>query len=52
MKKTDQVVGQKMNELKALQKKAQEEKMKRIQEEEKENDSKGVDVEAIKDWIH
>ena len=52
MKKTDQVVGQKMNELKALQKKAQEEKMKRIQEEEKDNESKGVDVEAIKDWIH
>ena len=52
LKKTDQVVNQKMNELKALQKKAQEEKMKRIQEEEKDNESKGVDVEAIKDWIH
>ena len=52
LKKTDQVVNQKMNELKALQKKAHEEKVKRIQEEEKDNESKGVDVEAIKDWIH
>ena len=52
LKKTDQVVNQKMNELKALQKKAQEEKLKRISEEEKDNESKGVDVEAIKDWIH
>ena len=52
LKKTDQVVSQKMNELKALQKKAHEEKIKRVQEEEKDNESKGVDVEAIKDWIH
>ena len=52
LKKTDAIVNQKMNELKALQAKAKEEKLKRIAEEEKEQDAKGVDVEAIKDWIH
>ena len=52
LKKTDAIVNQKMNELKALQAKAKEEKLKRIKEEEKEQDAKGVDVEAIKDWIH
>ena len=52
LKKTDAIVNQKMNELKALQAKAKEEKIKRIKEEEKEQDAKGVDVEAIKDWIH
>ena len=52
LKKTDAIVNQKMNELKALQAKAKEEKLKRIQEEEKDQDAKGVDVEAIKDWIH
>ena len=52
LKKTDAIVNQKMNELKALQAKAKEEKLKRIQEDEKEQDAKGVDVEAIKDWIH
>lgn len=36
LKKTDAIVNQKMNELKALQAKAKEEKLKRIQEEEKE----------------
>ena len=41
-----------MNELKALQKKAHEDKAKRLLEEEKEQESKGVDVDAIKDWIH
>lgn len=41
-----------MNELKALQAKAKEEKLKRMAEEEKEQEAKGVDVEAIKDWIH
>lgn len=35
LKKTDAIVNQKMNELKALQAKAKEEKLKRIQEEEK-----------------
>lgn len=52
LKKTDAIVNQKMNELKALQAKAKEEKLKRMAEEEKEQDAKGVDVEAIKDWIH
>jgi hypothetical protein len=35
LKKTDAIVNQKMNELKALQAKAKEEKLKRIKEEEK-----------------
>jgi len=41
-----------MNELKALQKKAYEDKVKRQKEEEREIDSKGIDIDAIKDWIH
>ena len=52
MKKTDQVVNQKMNELRALQKKAHEDKIKRLNEEEKEINAQGVDIDAIKDWIH
>ena len=52
LKKTDQLVSQKILELKTLQKKAREEAEKRRKEEESERDSKGIDIDAIKDWIH
>ena len=52
LKKTDQLVSQKIAELKLLQKKAREEGERRRKEEEQENESKGIDIDAIKDWIH
>lgn len=52
LKKTDQLVSQKINELKVLQKKAREENERRRMEEEKENESNGVDIDVIKAWIH
>ena len=52
LKKTDQVVNAKILELKTLQKKAREDAEKRRKEEEIENESKGIDIDAIKDWIH
>lgn len=52
LKKTDQMVSQKIQELKTLQKKAREEAEKRRKEEESEQNSKGIDIDAIKDWIH
>ena len=52
LKKTDQLVSQKILELKTLQKKAREEAEKRKKEEESERESKGIDIDAIKDWIH
>ena len=51
LKKTDQVVSQKIQELKTLQKKAREEAERRRKEEEEEQESKGIDIDAIKDWI-
>ena len=51
LKKTDQLVSQKINELKTLQKKAREDAERRKKEEEMENDEKGIDIDAIKDWI-
>ena len=42
----------KIQELKSLQKKAREEAEKRRKEEEMDNDQKGIDIDAIKDWIH
>jgi len=38
--------------LKTLQKKAKEEALRRQKEEEMEHESKGIDIDAIKDWIH
>ena len=52
LKKTDQLVSQKIQELKTLQKKAKEESDRRRKEEEMEQNEKGIDIEAIKDWIH
>ena len=46
------MVSQKINELKTLQKKAREENERRKKEEEIDNDAKGIDIDAIKDWIH
>ena len=42
----------KIQELKALQKKARETQEKQRKEEEQEHESKGIDIDAIKDWIH
>ena len=44
-------MAQKISELKGLQKKARDEKEAREKQEEIENESKGIDVDAIKDWI-
>jgi len=52
LKKTDQLVSQKIQELKTLQRKAREESERRRKEEEMEHESKGIDIDAIKDWIH
>lgn len=52
LKKTDQLVSQKIQELKTLQKKAREDAEKRRKEEEEERENKGIDIDAIKDWIH
>ena len=52
LKKTDQLVSAKIQELKALQKKARETQEKQRKEEEQEHESKGIDIDAIKDWIH
>ena len=38
--------------MKALQKKSREDAIKRRKEEEEEHESKGIDIDAIKDWIH
>lgn len=51
LKKTDQLMNQKISELKAIQKRAKEEKERRQAEEERENEANGVDIESIKDWI-
>ena len=47
LKKTESAVAQKINELKAVQRRAQEEKVR----EQSELESKGIDIDAIKDWI-
>ena len=52
LKKTDQLVSQKIQELKTLQRKARDEAERRRKEEEMEHESKGIDIDAIKDWIH
>lgn len=52
LKKTDALVSAKITELKSLQKKSKEEQEKRRREEEAEHESKGIDIDAIKDWIH
>ena len=52
LKKTDQLVSQKIQELKTLQKKAREDAEKRRKEEDEERENKGIDIDAIKDWIH
>lgn len=52
LKKTDILVSQKIMELKSLQKKAREDGEKRRKEEESERESKGIDIDSIKDWIH
>ncbi len=44
-------MNQKISELKSIQKRAREEKERRQAEEEKENETNGVDIESIKDWI-
>ena len=51
LKKTEQMAAQKINELKAIQKRALDEKIRREQEEQSELESKGIDIDAIKDWI-
>ena len=51
LQKTDALVAQKISELKGLQKKAKEDKERRLKEEDKENEKKGIDIEGIKDWI-
>lgn len=45
------MAAQKINELKAIQKRALDEKIRREQEEQSELESKGIDIDAIKDWI-
>ena len=45
-------MSQKIQELKSLQKKAKEDAEKRRKEEEKEQEAQGIDIDAIKDWIH
>jgi len=50
LKKSDQMVNQKINELKAIQKRALEERARKQAEEEKDFEN-GVDVDSIKDWI-
>jgi hypothetical protein len=52
LKKTDQLVQQKMSELRGLQKKVREEKERRQKEEEKELNTQGIDIDSIKDWIN
>lgn len=52
LQRTDALVTEKIQDLKRLQKKAREEKERRIAEEEQENDKKGIDIGAIKDWIN
>ena len=52
LKKTDALVSAKITELRTLQKKAKEEAEKRRKEEEEEHENKGIDIDAIKDWIH
>jgi hypothetical protein len=47
LKKTESAVAQKINELKAVQRRAQEEKVR----EQSELETKGIDIDAIKDWI-
>jgi len=44
------MVNQKINELKAIQKRALEERARKQAEEEKDFEN-GVDVDSIKDWI-
>ena len=51
LKKTEQQVAIKIEELKKIQKKAQEEKLQRLKEEQEEMDQNGIDVDVIKDWI-
>ena len=51
LKKTEQQVALKIEELKKIQKKAQEEKLQRLKEEQEEMDQNGIDVDVIKDWI-
>jgi hypothetical protein len=51
MKKVESLAQQKISQLKGLQKRAQEEKIKKEQLEEKENQSKGIDIDLIKAWI-
>ena len=45
------MAAQKINELKAVQKRALDEKIRREQEEQNELENKGIDIDAIKDWI-
>jgi hypothetical protein len=49
LKKTESQVQQKIEELKKIQKKAYDEKLKRQHEDQIEGE--GIDIDAIKDWI-
>jgi hypothetical protein len=51
LKKADEKAQAKIAELRGLQRKAREEKERRMKEETRDNDKKGIDIDAIKDWI-
>ena len=51
LKKVDQLAQQKIAQLKGLQKRAQEEKVRKAELQEKEFQGKGIDIDLIKAWI-
>lgn len=51
LKKVDQLAQQKIAQLKGLQKRAQEEKQRKAELQEKEFQGKGIDIDLIKAWI-
>lgn len=51
-KKVDQLAQQKISQLRGIQKRAAEERQKKLEQQEKEAESKGIDIDLIKEWIH
>ena len=51
-KKVDQLAQQKISQLRGLQKRAAEERQRKLEQETKEAESKGIDIDLIKEWIN
>lgn len=51
-KKVDQLAQQKISQLRGLQKRAAEERQRKLEQEAKEAESKGIDIDLIKEWIN